>query len=180
VIGKEIAPGEFVPSDREVFAIADLSTVWLALDVYRPDFGRLRVGQRVRVDPGDGHPPVESTITYLSPTGAASTQTLRARAVLANPDRTWPPGLFVTAEVDVSDEDVPVAVAPSALQRLRDWDVVFLVDGDVFEAQPVELGRRDAERVEVRTGLSAGQQYVARNSFVIKAEAGKSGASHDH
>lgn len=180
VIGKEISPGEFVSSDREVFAIADLANVWLALDVYRPDFGRLRVGQRVRVDPGDGRPPIETTIAYLSPTGAANTQTLLARAVLANPDRSWRPGLFTTAEVEVSDEEVPVAVATSALQRLRDGDVVFLADGDLFEARPVELGRRDAERVEVRAGLTAGQRYVARNSFVVKAEAGKSGASHDH
>ncbi len=50
----------------------------------------------------------------------------------------------------------------------------------MFEAQPVELGRRDGERVEIVSGLAAGQRYVATGSFVLKAEAGKSGASHDH
>jgi len=180
VIAKQISPGEFVSNDREVFAIADLSQVWVDLDVYRPDFGRLRVGQRVRIDAGDGTPPVDSTIAYLSPIGAANTQTLLARAVLPNPDRTWRPGLFVTAEVEVDAAEVPVAVAVSALQRLRDRDVLFVSDGDVFEAQPVEPGRRDGERVEVLSGLAAGQRYVASGSFVVKAEAGKSGASHDH
>lgn len=180
VIARDVSPGEFVSTDRAVFVIADLSEVWVDLDVYPPDHGRLRAGQRVRVDAGDGTPPVESTIAYLSPVGAASTQTLLARVVLPNPDGAWRPGLFVTAQVEVGAAEVPVAVAASAIQRLRDRDVVFLADGDRFEAQPVELGRRDGERVELRAGLEAGQRYVARNSFVVKAEAGKSGASHDH
>ena len=180
VIAKDVAPGEFVSTERELFQIADLGKVWVDLDVYRRDFGRLRAGQRVRVDAGDGSPPVETTLSYLSPIGAVNTQTLLARAVLANPDRTWRPGLFVTAEVAVAATEAPVAVTVDALQRLRDWDVVFLAVGDVFEAQPVELGRRDATHVEIVSGLSAGQEYVAAGSFILKAEAGKSGATHDH
>ena len=180
VIAKDVAPGEFVSTERELFQIADLGSVWVDLDVYRRDFGRLRVGQPVRVDAGDGSPPVETTLAYLSPIGALNTQTLLARAVLANPDRSWRPGLFVTAEVEVGAEQVPVAVAVDALQRLRDWDVVFIAAGDVFEAQPLEIGRSDAAHVEVVSGLSAGQSYVAAGSFVLKAEAGKSGATHDH
>ncbi len=180
VIAKDVSPGEFVSTDRELYRIADLGTVWVDLDVYRRDFARLREGQPIRIDAGDGSPPVETALAYLSPIGSANTQTLLARAVLPNPDRSWRPGLFVTAEVEVGASLVPVAVAAEALQRLRDWDVVFLAAGDVFEAQPVELGRRDALQVEVVSGLSAGQRYVAANSFILKAEAGKSGASHDH
>ena len=75
---------------------------------------------------------------------------------------------------------MPVAVSVDALQRLRDWDVVFIAAGDVFEAQPVELGRRDATHVEIVSGLAAGQRYVAAGSFVLKADVGKSGATHDH
>ncbi len=180
VIAKDLAPGEFVASERTVFVIADLSTVWLDLDVHRPDFGRIQLGQPVRIDPGDGMPPGETTISYLSPIGAPDTQTLLARAVLPNPDGRWRPGLYVTAEVEVETAEVPIAVHTSALQRLHDEDVVFVADGDLFEAQPVELGRRDAERVELRAGLTPGQHYVAEGSFLVKAEIGKAGASHDH
>jgi cobalt-zinc-cadmium efflux system membrane fusion protein len=134
----------------------------------------------VHIDAGDGSPPVASTLAYLSPIGAVNTQTLLARAVLPNPDRSWRPGLFITAEVEVGVSEVPVAVALEALQRIRDWDVVFLAAGDLFEAQPVELGRRDAAYVEITSGLAAGQRYVAAGSFILKAEAGKSGAAHDH
>ena len=180
VVEKDVSPGEFVSTERELFRIADLRTVWVDLDVYRRDFGRLRLGQPVRIDAGDGSPPVESTLAYLSPIGSVNTQTLLARAVLPNPDRSWRPGLFVTAEVEVGASPVPVAVEVDALQRLRDWDVVFLAANDVFEAQPVELGRRDATHAEIVSGLAAGQRYVAAGSFVLKAEAGKSGATHDH
>jgi len=180
VIEKDVSPGEFVSTERELFRIVDLGTVWVDLDVYRRDFARLRAGQPVRIDAGDGSPPVASTLAYLSPIGSVNTQTLLARAVLPNPDRSWRPGLFVTAEVEVGTSSVPVAVEVGALQRLRDWDVVFLAASDVFEAQPVELGRRDATHAEVVSGLAAGQRYVAAGSFILKAEAGKSGATHDH
>ena len=180
VIAKDVTPGEFVSNDRELFQIADLSSVWVDLDVYRRDFGRLRIGQPVHIDADDGSPPVESTLAYLSPIGAVNTQTLLARTVLPNPDRSWRPGLFVTAEVEVGASPVPVAVVVDALQRVRDRDVVFLAVGDVFEAQPVELGRRDSTHAEILSGLAAGQRYVAAGSFILKAEAGKSGATHDH
>ena len=180
VIAKNVAPGEFASAERELFAIADLRSVWADLDVYRRDFARLRVGQPVRIDAGEGSAPAETALTYLAPVGSVNTQTLLARAVLPNPDGSWRPGLFVTAEVEVAVSSVPVAVGSGALQRLRDWDVVFLAEGDVFEAQPVVLGRRDAERVEIVSGLAQGQAYVAAGSFIVKAEAGKSGAAHDH
>jgi cobalt-zinc-cadmium efflux system membrane fusion protein len=180
VIDKNVAPGEFAASERELFAIADLASVWADLDVYRRDFGRLREGQRVRIDSGDGAPPAETTLAYLSPIGSVNTQTLLARAVLPNPDGSWRPGLFVSAEVEVAASEAPVAVAAAAVQRLRDWDVVFLAVGGVFEAQPVQLGRRDASNMEILAGLAPGQRYAAAGSFVLKAEAGKSGASHDH
>jgi cobalt-zinc-cadmium efflux system membrane fusion protein len=180
VIAKDVAPGELATPDRVLFEIADLANVWVDLDVYRRDFARLRAGQPVRVDPGDGSPIGETQLAYLSPVGSASTQTLLARAVLPNPDRSWRPGLFVTAEVEVGASSARVAVPHEALQRMRDRDVVFLAAGDVFEAQPVELGRRDGAQVEITSGLDPGQRYVAAGSFILKAEAGKSGASHDH
>lgn len=180
VIARDVSPGEFASSERELFAIADLTSVWADLDVYRRDFGRLRVGQPVRIDAGDGAPAALAALDYLSPIGSVNTQTLLARSVLPNPDGSWRPGLFVGAEVEVGVSEVAVAVPLEAVQRLRDWDVVFLADGNVFEAQPVELGRRDAQRVEVVSGLASGQRYVSAGSFVLKAEVGKSGASHDH
>jgi cobalt-zinc-cadmium efflux system membrane fusion protein len=180
VIAKDVSPGEFVDQDRELFVVADLTTVWVDLAVHRPDFGRLRVGQTVRVDAGDGMAPAEARLSYLSPVGSPTTQTLLARAVLPNPDRTWRPGLFVTAEVETAAEQAAVAVAASAIQRMDEREVLFLAEDGTFEAQPIRTGRRDGEHVEVLEGLVAGQRYVTEGSFLLKAELGKSGAGHDH
>ena len=71
---------------------------------------------------------------------------------------------------------VPVA----ALQTFRDWTVVFVRVGETYEIRPIELGKRDAERVEVLSGLKAGDQVVVEQSYLVKADIEKSGASHDH
>jgi cobalt-zinc-cadmium efflux system membrane fusion protein len=180
VIVKDITPGEFVSSDQEIFVVADLRTVWADLDVYRQDFAKLAPGQPVRLDAGAGTPPAESVISYLSPVGSMSSQTLLARAVVPNAGGLWRPGLFVSGEVLAEAVEVPVAVRSSALHTLGAFDVVFVRSGTVFEAQPLLLGRRDAEWVEVRSGLAAGAEYADTNSFILKADVGKSGASHDH
>jgi membrane fusion protein, heavy metal efflux system len=179
VLARDVSPGEFVSTDRPIFTIGDLGTVWVDLDVYRRDFSGLARGQRVWVDPDDGAAPVESTLAYLAPIGSVSTQTLLARVVLANAEGRWRPGQFVSARVLVAEVPAAVAVRPEAIQRVRDWDVVFIADGNTFEAQPVVLGSRDESHVEVVSGLAAGTPYAASGSFILKAEAGKSGAGHD-
>jgi membrane fusion protein, heavy metal efflux system len=103
-----------------------------------------------------------------------------ARVELPNPTGSWRPGLFVTGEIIAEEAEVPVAVKTSALQQFRDWDVVFMQDGAMFEIAILDLGRRDSEWVEVLSGLPAGQKYATENSFIIKADILKSGAAHDH
>ena len=180
VIRKHVTAGETVGADEELFAITDLSTVWADFSVYRQDFPRLRKGQKIMVDAGEGSEPVTVKLAYLSPIGTEQTQTMTARAALSNRDGRWPPGLYVKGAVILEEFNVPVAVKAEALQTFRDWEVVFVNVGKVFEARPVEIGRSDGDWAEVVAGLDPGEKYVIRNSFVIKADIGKSGASHDH
>ena len=174
VIQKDVTVGEFVKDDKAIFVVADLSTIWVDLNVYRQDFPLLSDGLPVWVRPDEGSQPIESTLTYLSPFGAESTQTMLARVVLPNPKGELRPGLFVTAQVAVGEVDAPVAVKLSALQTWKDKPVVFVDVGEAFEAREVELGERDNDLVEVLSGLLPGDQYVAENSFNLKAELGKS------
>lgn len=179
VIAKEVIPGEFAQEGDTIFTIADLQTVWADLSVPYQDFNRVATGQAVSIDAGQGMT-AKGDIVYVSPFGAEDTQTLLARALIQNPGGAWRPGLFITATITVDETEVPVAVKASALQTYRDWDVVFINDGNVFQAMPVEIGRRDSERVEITEGLAPGQQYAGDNSFIVKSDVGKSGASHDH
>jgi cobalt-zinc-cadmium efflux system membrane fusion protein len=75
---------------------------------------------------------------------------------------------------------VPLAVRRAGIQGFRDFQVVFARFGDTYEVRMLELGISDAEWIEVTGGLSAGTEYVTGNSYLIKADIEKSGASHDH
>ena len=80
----------------------------------------------------------------------------------------------------VAETNVPLAVKNSGLQRFRDFTVVFAKVEDTYEVRMLELGKSDGEMTEVLGGLEPSQDYVSDNSFLIKADIEKSGASHDH
>lgn len=180
VIEKKIAAGEAVGADAAMYVIADLSTVWAEMTIYPADLNNVKTGQKVRVKAAALGADAEGVISYVGALIGEQSRTAKARVTLRNPDQRWRPGLFVAVEVVQDEAEVPVAVPVSAIQTLRDWKVVFARFGDVFEARPVELGRSDGELVEIVSGLAPGTQYAATNSFVLKADIGKAGASHDH
>ena len=160
--------------------VADLSTIWVELSIYRQDLRRVHLNDEVLIDPDDGRGEIKGTISYIAPIGSSETQTALARVVLQNPDGRLRPGLFVTARLILAARNVAVAVRRSAIQTLENRTIVFVrEDGDKIEARPVELGDVDPKFVEIRAGLSAGERYVAENSFVVKAEMGKGDAGHD-
>ncbi len=179
VIDRDGTLGEFASEARPLFTVADLSTMWIDFAVFRRDFARVRAGDAVSIDVEDGGPPIEARIDYVSPLGASDTQSSIARAVVPNDGRLRP-GLFVVGRVVLSAKPVDVAVKSSAIQTLDGKTVVFVREGDTFATREVELGGRDADWTEVKFGLLAGDVYAAKNSFVIKAEIGKSGAAHEH
>ncbi len=100
--------------------------------------------------------------------------------MLGNSDGSWVPGTYVTAQVQVAEHAVPIAVRRSALQSFRDFTVVYAQMGDEYEVRMLELGRQAGEWAEVLGGLEPGTRYVTENSYVLKADIEKSGASHDH
>ena len=100
VIDRQTTLGEYVSEQKPAFVIADLSTVWVDFSVYRRDLTRVHVGDQVLIDPADGKPPIEATISYLSPIGSSDTQSAMARAVVPNSEQRLRPGLFITRPAD--------------------------------------------------------------------------------
>ena len=172
--------GEVVSGSEPVLTIGDLSSVWIELSVPKSDFAKLKVGQKVLIQPNSDDAALEGKITYLSSLADGDTQTRLARAEVANPNRTLIPELFVEAKVIVNERQVPVAIKAEAVQTFRDWEVVFKRVGQTFEIAILELGEKDGGWIEVKEGLSPGTEYVTENSFVVKADVMKSGATHDH
>ena len=180
VIQKDITLGEFVKNEDTIYTIADLTTVWVDLAVFRQDFGKLKVGQPVEIHPGAGEEAIQNKVAYISPFGTEGSQTMLARCVVPNLHGDLRPGLFVTAEIATGEVEAPVAVKLAAIQTLKEKPVVFIAEGDSFEAREVELGVRDNTYVEILSGLLPGDQYVSDNSFILKAEIGKEEAEHEH
>lgn len=180
IVDRDVNAGETVGDGVALYTIADLSEVWVDLNVPKRDQARVKVGQAVVIHADDGGSEAKGTISWISPVSSPEAQTLIARVVLPNPEQRWRPGLYVKAEITLAEETVPVAVKESALQTLFDFTVVFSQHGDLYQARPLELGRRGGGYVEVLKGLKPGESYVTENSFLIKADIGKSGASHDH
>jgi cobalt-zinc-cadmium efflux system membrane fusion protein len=180
VTDKRITVGQSLGESAHVFTVSDLSTVWVEAPVATKDLGTIRTGQAVVVTSSAFEAQAAASISYVSALVGEQTRTATARILLPNPQGVWRPGLPVRVEVTSNNAEVPVAVQMDAIQSVRDWQVVFGRYGQQLEARPLTLGRSDGRFVEVLSGLSAGERYAAKNSFVIKAELGKAGASHDH
>jgi membrane fusion protein, heavy metal efflux system len=169
IVDRHLVTGETVNPGAPVFVVADLSSVWIDVNVYQKDLPDVRPGQPVRINAGYGIADAETTINYVSPVLDQGTRTAIARAVVANPDGAWKPGLFVTALV-LRPANVPIAVPRTALQMRAGLPLLFVVEGDHFVARAVRLGRLGRTVAEVTAGLSAGERYAATNSFLVKAE----------
>lgn len=180
VIARDITVGENVRADEQIFRVANLSSVWVDVTVYSKDLVQVREGQEVRIRSTDLGREISGRVSYVGPLVGEETRAATARIVIGNPRGEWRPGLFVTVSLVREAATVPITVAAEAIQTFRDWQVVFVRYGDQFEARPLVLGRRDGEWVEVLSGLKPGERYAAANSFAVKAEIGKLGATHDH
>lgn len=169
-----------VAGDNVLFTVADLSDVWAEFHIFPSDLESVSKGQPVKVHTlGEGKRG-EAFISMLLPTADALSQTVLAIVPLDNSDGKWRPGMTVQGDVLISEKAVPLAVKTSALQRFRDFTVVFAKVGNTYEVRMLELGANDGKWVEVRGGLKPNTEYVTENSFLIKADIEKSGASHDH
>ncbi|MFZ5609835.1 MAG: efflux RND transporter periplasmic adaptor subunit [Pseudomonadota bacterium] len=163
-----------------VFIVGDLTRLHVDFHIFPKDLQHVASGQPVTVTSIDGHFTAPTRIETFLPAKVAGVQTVIARATLSNPNLTLMPGMTVEGAIVIRQEEVPLAVRTSALQRFRDFTVVFAKVGETYEVRMLELGRQTPEWTEVLGGLRAGQDYVTHNSFLIKADIEKSGASHDH
>jgi membrane fusion protein, heavy metal efflux system len=180
VIEKHIALGETLKDDTEAFMVADLSTVWVDLNIAVKDLAMVRKGQRVVIAASAAMLKAEGTVSYVSPVVSDETRTAVTRVVLPNPDGRWRPGLFVTATLIASETPVAVLIPKTAIQTIEGQPTVFVQTPEGFAPRPVTLGRANETHVEITAGLEAGEHYAATETFVLKADLGKGTGAHSH
>ena len=179
VLERYATVGSVVGEGAPLYEIADLSELWVDLHVFGADAQHIRPGAPVVVTRMDDGAIAETRLERILPTTASASQSTIARASLRNGDGRWRPGTAVKARVTVDHAPVAIALPLGALQTVAANDVVYVREGDVYSMRAVKLGRRDAQRVEIVTGLQAGEQVVVVQSFLVKADIGKSAAEHE-
>lgn len=203
IVERHATLGELVTPERNLFSLADLGRVWIWVDVYQRDLGRVHLDDQVRtrVDAYPGEV-FEGTVSYLSARVDSETRTVRARLDVANPGGKLRPGMFVGVDLfDPHADDGGAVRAPSrvvpeaAVQRDGEASFVFVSapppplekgsPGGIplrFERRDLRVGRRVDGWVEILDGPPAGAEVVVEGAFLLKSAAAREsmGGGHTH
>jgi cobalt-zinc-cadmium efflux system membrane fusion protein len=176
ITARHATEGEFTEA-QVLFTVANFDVLWAELSIFPSQLRGVKPGLPVIISLESQT--TQSVLEHLIPSANGQPFSL-ARASIDNQRGEWTPGMLVEGEIFLSRIAVPLLVSNSALQNLDGEFVVFVQDGNHFEARKLELGRRDRTFTEVLSGLELGEVYVSKNSYLLKADLEKSGAEHSH
>lgn len=180
VLARNASIGSVAAEGMSLFEIANLSELWVDLHIFGRDAQHIRVGSPVTITRMSDGETVETEIERILPSTATASQSTVARARIDNTDGQWRPGTAVKARITVDRNEVALMVPVAAVQTAGEQEVVYVRNGHTYTQRSVKLGRRDAGKVEVLSGLKPGEQVVTEQSFLIKADIEKSTAEHAH
>ncbi len=172
VVEKEIQAGERFEAGTPLYRLADLSRVWVEVDVYERDLRFIELGTPVEVEvvayPGDA---IQGVVSYIHPDVSRDRRTARVRIELPNPEGLLKPGMAGTARAQVSVTDAAVTVPRDAVMHTGDGAVVFVGhDGGFYEIRSVQVGAEAGDRTQILSGLEEGEAVVSRAGFILDAE----------
>lgn len=183
VISREIVIGEVVDPTKTQFGIADVSRMWLVLNVDREDASLVDIDQDVEFHANGMPSDVTSRLVWISTEVDRKTRTVQVRAIVDNPllddgpnasqgQRMLRANMFGTGKVRIKYRPKAVAVPGSAVQTSGKRKLVFVPrqDGKSFEPREVKLGVSDEGFTEVLEGLSAGDEVITTGSYMLKSE----------
>ena len=170
---KHAIVGELSDPAKSLYTVADLSSVWVLVDINEKDLAKVRRGQGAIVSVG-AFPDLKlkGRIAYIADLVDEATRTVKARIEVANPGRKLKPEMFASVELALPADTPPVLAVPEdAFQELEGKKVLFVTEnGTEFEPRKVELGRTSGGMAEVVAGLKEGERYAAKGSFLLKSE----------
>lgn len=169
-----------IAGEEPLYRIVNPSATMVQFNLFSRDLESIQPGQQVTIQTLDGTTIANVRLGSILPQADASTGTAVIQAQLPNPGGRWRAGMSLKGQVLINGRQVPLAVRTRALQRFRDFTVVFAAYDGTYEVRMLELGQRTPEWTEVLGGLDPGTPYVADGAFLIRADVEKSGASHDH
>ncbi len=180
---KHAIVGELSDPAKSLYTVADLSSVWVLIDINEKDLAKVHRGQAAIVTVGAfSDLKLKGRITYIADLVDESTRTVKARIEVANPGRKLKPEMFATVELTLAADVAPVLAVPEdALQDLDGKKVVFVAENETeFAARQVQLGRMTGGMVEIVSGLKEGERYAIKGSFILKSEVKKGEMTDEH
>ncbi len=164
-------PNMYVQPDTKLYAVADLSTVWVYAQVYQTDLGRIKPGVPAVVT-ADSYPGREFSgrVDFMWPQVDMTTRTVKVRLVFANPGLKLKPGMFVNVRFEIP-MGRQIVIPTSGVFQSGDRQIAFIDHGEGnFEPREIELGPQIAEESVVLKGLNAGDRIVTSANFLIDSE----------
>jgi cobalt-zinc-cadmium efflux system membrane fusion protein len=165
---------------KELYAIADLSVVWIEIPIVTNHLRDIREDQKVTILDSRSSEIASGKVIFTSPMISEDTRTARVIASVGNSDFALRPGSFVNVCIYLGADQVALKIPKHSLQKLNGDTVVFVRNEHGFEPRKVVVGNSDETAVEIVSGLEKGENVAATNTFLLKAEHGKSEAKHSH
>ncbi|NNC35127.1 MAG: efflux RND transporter periplasmic adaptor subunit [Croceitalea sp.] len=172
------AEGDYVKKGQPILKVSNLNTVWAEFDAYESQLSQLKKGQRIRItSKAHADKTFNAIISFVDPLLNNDTRTVTVRAILANQNELFKPGMFVTGKIQADKNfngDSKLWVPSSAVMWTGEQSLVYIKvkpDEPVFEMREVMLGVRKGEQLEVVSGLSLGEEIVANGTFSVDAAA---------
>ena len=171
VVEKKVIQGQAIQPGEPLYTIADLSAVWVDVDLREGDVGGVRPGTAAALDlPAYPGRPFTGRVAYVYPTLETATRTVRARVEVANGDGRLKPGMYATVRL-TTPERRALTVPTSAVVRTGERSLVFVdMGGGQLMPHEVETGRTAGDYTEVLTGVASGQRVVTSAQFLLESE----------
>jgi membrane fusion protein, heavy metal efflux system len=173
VTEKHAIVGELSDPAKSLYTVADLSKVWVLVDISEKDLVKVHKGQAAVVSVG-AFPDLKlkGRVSYIADLVNEATRTVKARIEVGNPGRKLKPEMFASVELALPADTPPaLAVPEDALQELEGKKVLFVTgDGIEFVPRQVALGRSSGGLAEVLSGLEEGERYAVKGAFLLKSE----------
>lgn len=184
---KDIVVGENVQLADQLFVIENLKDLWLEFNLPNTSNIQLQVGQILNFKTNGSDQNYQAKVQTLNPEADLQTGRLQVRAKVTTQADVLRPNVLVNVFVTDAQAKTALRVQKKALQQVEGKPVVFVIESEEkglvhLKAQPIEVGvsSQDGQWLEVISGLTEGQKYIADGSFLLKSELEKDEAGHGH
>lgn len=161
--------GAKLTAGEELAEVMDFSRVLADLELPGGDIARVKEGMAVRIS-NYAYPDqvFEGTIRYISPTIQAQSRTFRVEVLLENRAALVRPGMFVKADIVTRAREDALVLPRHAVVVRNNRPAVFVVSRQKAEMREVVTGLEDEDRVEILSGIEAGERVVVQGYETLK------------